>query len=110
MLKKNVIRKNFEFQEIINRKVQIVSKTLILYHRPNKQGLRIGISVSKKFANAVQRNRHKRQVRAILDELKPYDELHHDAIIILRKAFLVLSYQQKMIEIKKILMRLRDEK
>lgn len=109
MLKKNIIRKNFEFQEIINSKVQTVSKTLILYYRPNQNELRVGISISKKFANAVNRNFYRRQVRKILDEIQYYN-LAMDVIIILRKAFLVLNYEQKKQELKKILARLRDAK
>lgn len=109
MLKKNVIRKNFEFQEIIDKKIQLISKTLILYYRTNNQGLRIGISVSKKFANAVNRNRYRRQVRAIMDELNYYN-LKKDVVLILRKSFLTMSYQNKLSEIKKIFTRLENAK
>ncbi|MCK5945887.1 MAG: ribonuclease P protein component [Mycoplasmataceae bacterium] len=105
MLKKNVIKKNFEFQDIIHAKKQKVSKYLVAYTRKNQSELRIGISVSKKFANAVNRNKYRRKVRNILDELNMWS-IKMDVVLILRKAFLNLTFIEMRKEIKSILERI----
>ena len=105
MKKDNTLRKNWEFQKIINNKKQIVSEDLILYYMKNDKNLRVGISISKKFANAVNRNRNKRQVRNALDLINIWD-LKYDVIIILRKNFLLLDFQSKVKKIKEMFERL----
>lgn len=99
MNKEYVIRKNHQFQDIIGKRNQIVSKELIIYKVKNDLNhLRIGISVSKKFANAVGRNRYRRQTRASLDIVNLFNEIPYDIVIILRKPFLKLKFE-KMAEV-----------
>ena len=105
MLKKNVIKKNFEFQDIIHARKQKVSKYLVAYTRKNNDEMRIGISISKKFANAVNRNKYRRKVRSILDSLNMWNK-QVDVVLILRKAFLDLSFKEMTKEIKNILERI----
>ena len=105
MLKKNIIKKNFEFQDIIQKKRQKVSKYLVAYSQNNKDELRVGISISKKFANAVNRNKYRRKVRSILDLLNMWS-IKKDVVLILRKSFLDLSFKEMTEEIKKILERI----
>lgn len=109
MTKNQVVRKNHEFQKIINLKKQVVSRYLVVYYRNNKTGLKVGISVSKKFANAVMRNRYRRQVRHALDQINKWD-IKKDAIIILRKSFFKLSFDKKVEELRKILGRMNNGK
>ena len=105
MLKKNIIKKNFEFQDIIQKKRQKVSKYLVAYSQNNKDELRVGISISKKFANAVNRNKYRRKVRSILDSLNMWS-IKKDVVLILRKSFLDLSFKEMTEEVKKILERI----
>ena len=105
MKKNQVIRKNHEFQDIINKRKHTVSKYLVIYEIPNDTNLRVGISISKKFANAVYRNRYRRQVRAILDTLQPW-ELKKDIVVMLRRPFLELSFSDKTKELKKLFERI----
>ncbi|WKX02486.1 ribonuclease P protein component [Candidatus Mycoplasma mahonii] len=100
MFKKNILRKNYDFQKVINLGNQKVSKYLILYMRENQKELKVGISVSKKFANAVYRNKYKRQVRHLLDILNLYSK-KMDVVLIVRRPFLKLSFTRKLDEIKK---------
>lgn len=108
MLKNNTVKKNFEFQKMINSEKQVISDSLIVYYKKNNKYLRVGISVSKKFANAVYRNKERRQIKGVLDEIKLYD-LKFDVIIIVRKKFLNFNYEIKKREIKKILEGLASE-
>lgn len=108
MQKVNRLRKNQEFQKLIDSKKQIVSNFLIFYFRANNENLKVGISISKKFANAVFRNKYRRQTKAALDQIKPW-ELKFDVVIILRKTFLDLDYEQKTKELNKMFERLKNE-
>lgn len=60
-----------------------------------KNGLtytRVGISVSTKVGNAVVRNRIKRQIRAIVRELVDFNAQSFDIVIIARKPFLDVGF------------------
>ena len=87
MTKNHVIKKNHEFQKIIKKRKQKVSKYLVAYVVENNTELRVGISISKKTANAVYRNRYRRQVRSILDQINVRN-LKKDIVLILRKEFI----------------------
>lgn len=104
MKKNQIIRKNHQFQAIIRSNKQVVSKYVVAYQIGNTTGLRIGISVSKKFANAVYRNKYRRQVRHILDSLDFWDT-KKDVILIIRKSFFNLDHKSKTKQIRHILER-----
>lgn len=94
MKKKNIIKKNTDFQRIIKNKKSYVSKEFIIYiERTNDKEYHFGISVSKKLGNAVTRNKLKRQIKSIIDK-KDYQN-NFNCIIILRKAILKYSFEQK---------------
>ena len=65
--------------------------------------LRIGISVSKKLGNAVIRNRIKRQIRAMCDLLVKYNEKALDVVIIAKKKFLELSFDDNKQNLEQLL-------
>ncbi|WGI36657.1 ribonuclease P protein component [Mesomycoplasma lagogenitalium] len=104
MKKENRLKKNWEFQDVINNKKQIVTKSLILYYK-SFNIFQIGISVPKKFSNAVKRNYYRRQIKSILNKIN-YKEIKFQIVLILRKGFLNLSFQEKENEIIKIFRRL----
>ena len=64
---------------------------------------RIGISVSAKLTNAVNRNRIKRQVRAMCDELVRYNECALDIVIIVRKPYMSKSFDDNKENLKLLL-------
>ena len=85
----NRIRKNSDFGLAINKGNSICLPSYIVYKLETENHYtRVGISVSKKLGKAVVRNRIKRQVRAICDELIKYDDRSLDIVIIVRKPFL----------------------
>lgn len=104
MYKFEIIRKNWEFQKIIDSKKQIVSKNLIFYYQ-QQSFFEIGISIPKKFANSVQRNYFKRQIKSIIHELIIVGFVlpKVKCVLITRKTFLSLSFIQKKEKITKLL-------
>ncbi|ADK69891.1 ribonuclease P protein component [Mycoplasma mycoides subsp. mycoides] len=94
MKNKRVIKKNFEFQEIINYKKTIKNFCFIIYYKDNDQSyLKYGISVGKKIGNAVVRNKVKRQIRMILRQnINEIGTISKDVIILVRKSVLKLKY------------------
>ncbi len=59
-----------------NKGLRVARPGFVLLARPNgSEGLRYGITVTKRIGNAVVRNRMKRRFRALLRELLPGDGL-----------------------------------
>lgn len=94
MKKENIVKKNWEFQKIILLKKQLINKYLIIYYIKNKK-FEIGISIPKKFANAVGRNYLKRQIKSILDKNININDVHYKIILIVRKDFIELPFAKK---------------
>ncbi|AAT28117.1 ribonuclease P protein component [[Mycoplasma] mobile] len=108
MKRKYILKKNWEFQKIIDSKKQFIFPTIILYYKKS-DSFQIGISIPKKFAIAVKRNYLKRQIKSILDQIRPYN-LSYEMILIVRKNYLNLNFLQKQQEIKKIIERISNGK
>ncbi|SJZ56830.1 ribonuclease P protein component [Mycoplasmopsis verecunda] len=107
MKKQYRLRKNWEFNNVLNsgKKNCIANKYLIVYY-VKSNSFRAGITVPKKFANAVGRNLYKRQLRAIVHELNLYD-LNYDFVLIVRKDFIETKYAVKKAAICKIFEKFR---
>lgn len=94
MKKINIIKKNKEFQNILNLRNKYQNKYYNIYiNKKLEKHYRIGISVPKKTSKAVDRNKIKRQIKEILDKNEFNKEL--DYIIITNKHILNLSYIEK---------------
>ncbi len=106
--KNNVVKKNWEFQKILDSHNQVISRNLIIYF--NKSDFfKVGISIPKQFANAVLRNHYKNQIRSILRKID-FSTLNYEPVIIARKVFLSLDWNQKVKEVKKLYERIADGK
>jgi ribonuclease P protein component len=71
MKKINIVKKNLEFNEIIKKGRKYYSDLFFVYILKNSYPYnRYGISVSKKVGNAVTRNKYKRRIKNIIDNLK----------------------------------------
>ena len=93
MKKKYRIKKNEEFSEIINLKHSKADGSFVLYFNTSKLDYsRVGISVSRKLGNAVERNKIKRQVREMIKDIIDFDNFGLDLIIIVRKGYLNKNY------------------
>jgi len=94
MKKKYRIRKNQEFQQIIQKKKFVVNQSFSIYYKVKQEEYgRFGISCGKKIGNAVIRNKVKRQVRMMLLELDAFSK-PFDAIVIIRQTFLEQEYEK----------------
>ncbi|AXE61081.1 ribonuclease P protein component [[Mycoplasma] phocae] len=97
MNKKNIVKKNWEFQKILSKRHQVISKNLIIYFSKSNS-FKVGISIPKQFANAVKRNHFKNQIRSILRQMD-ISKINYETVIIARKTFFNLEWKQKINEI-----------
>lgn len=100
-MKKNLrIKKNEEISKIIKQKNTVGDKYFVVYQLDNEyKHFRMGLSVSKKYGNAVMRNNAKRRVRNVIME---HQYLNKDIFIVIKPATNKLTFA----EIKKDLNRL----
>ena len=88
----NRIKASEDFALAIKKGKVQRNQSYVIHYRENEYGYtRIGISVSSKIGNAVVRNRIKRQIRAICDELLCYTQAV-DVVIVVRKNYLDYSF------------------
>lgn len=98
------IRKNEEFSRIINEKHSVASACFVLYTSLKRESnVRVGISVSKKLGDAVDRNRIKRQVREMARALIDFENDRKDVIIIVRNPYLNNSFEDNKTDLEKLI-------
>ena len=89
------VTRNEEFSEIISQKHSSANAFFVVYYADRKEEhARVGISVSKKLGNAVERNKIKRQVREMVKVLVNFEKCPKDLIIIVRKPYLNRTFAQ----------------
>ena len=85
MRKLYIVKNKYDFDRIIKTGKFRKNKSYVIYYDKNNLPYdRFGISVGKKLGNAVSRNKHKRKLRAIIDNYKKLYVNNRDYIIILR--------------------------
>ena len=90
----NRIKDNEQFAITVKKGEMIKNSSYLIHFLNNElECTRVGISVSKKVGNAVTRNRIKRQVRAMCDSLINYSSHTFDIVIVVRKEFLDISFE-----------------
>ena len=92
MKKKNIIKKELEFTEIIHKCSYLKNDYFVIYFRKNNNFNRYGISVPKKTGKANIRNKIKRRIKNIIDLNEKYIHKSYDYVIIIRKRLIELSY------------------
>ena len=100
MKKEYRVKKTQEFAEIMNNKKFYTCPSFVIYVKPRKEDHpRIGISVGKKMGNAVMRNKVKRQVRMMVQEIYQFNE-NFDTIILIRVKYHEENYRnnKKLLE------------
>ena len=102
------LKSSNDFNKVINNGNKLRSKYLFI-STMKSDDFKVGISVPKKLGNAVFRNKNKRIVRHIIRELKPYDLKVH-MVIILKKEFTELSFDKKLMILKRDLDKVTQQK
>ncbi|KUH47597.1 ribonuclease P protein component [Mycoplasmopsis meleagridis] len=102
------LQKSWEFENVIKTKNQVFDKNLIIYFKPS-DNFKIGITVPKKFCNAVYRNYCKRQLKSIINSLNFYNLKYH-MVMIVRKNFLNISYAEKLEKTRKLFEKIQHGK
>lgn len=85
----NRIKSNEDFVSTVRNGRTLKSPSYIIHYKSNDLKIcRVGISVSKKVAGAVTRNRIKRQIRAMCDSLINYSVHAFDVVIVVKDPYL----------------------
>lgn len=104
MNKARRVRKNEEFSKIIGNKHIFSNASFIIYINERKENnARIGISVSKKLGIAVIRNKIKRQIRMMFNDLIDFDNYPYDLICIVKRSYLDNSFETNKQQLEKLI-------
>ncbi len=102
MKKKYSLTQNHTFNEVLKTGFKKNTNFFLLSKIPKKseqkqlQFLSLGISVPKRYGNSVFRNKQKRQIKAIINDM--IDEIGHqnyNVVILIREPFLLLDFSYK---------------
>lgn len=111
MRKLYIVKESRDFEKIIKIGKVLKNKSYVIYHIENSLSYnRYGISVGKKIGNAVQRNKYKRRLRAIIDNTKKDYINNQDYIIILRGSARDKTYQDLEKDFLALMNNIRKEK
>ncbi|NLX90237.1 MAG: ribonuclease P protein component [Firmicutes bacterium] len=100
------LKKNFQFQKVYRQGKSLSTPTTILFYKKNgaKKNY-LGISISKKIGNSVQRHRLKRVYREAFLKLKGEVKEGYDFIIVARRGTRQISFHDAVNDLWKILSR-----
>lgn len=107
------VKSHEDFQEVIKEKKTLSNRIYVIYYKKNQLNhSRVGISTSKKLGNAVIRNKVRRQIRMMSQEVINFEN-SVDYCIIVRKIYLDGKYEENKKElsilIEKINRRIKNE-
>ncbi len=111
MKKKEVVQKAKDFDLIINKGKRLRNDAFnIFILKENTSFPLFGIAVSKKIANAVYRNKYKRQIRNIVDNNKNSFKNNRKYIIMIKASGIKLSFAEKEIKLMELINKENNEK
>lgn len=98
MKKEFILKKNRDFNNIINNGKVVRSRNFVIYYtKSTEENPKFGFSVGKKIGNAVTRNKVKRQLKNILNKEKYTKNIQ--CVIITKKGILNLNYIEIQMEL-----------
>ena len=93
MKKQYRIKKSQEFEKIMKNRKFFASAGIVLYiKKKEEENARVGITVKRKIGNAVIRNKVKRQIRMMVQEIYEFDE-KFDSILLIKEKYLENDYE-----------------
>ncbi len=95
MKKYEIVKKNTDFNDIINTGKFLKNKYYNIYYKDSDNDFpKFGLAVSKKCGNAVERNKLKRQLRFIIDNNKDLFLSKRSYIVMVRKSIVDISFRE----------------
>ncbi len=113
------LKRRREFQAVAGRGRSAAAAGLVLQARPwgdrpppgVRGGLRYGLTASRKVGRAVRRNRARRRLRALAEEMLPrWAAARHDYVLIARGATVDRPYDELRRDLRRLLRRLGVER
>ena len=93
------VKTHEDFQEVIKEKKTVSNRIYVLYYKKNELNhSRVGISASKKLGNAVTRNKIRRQIRMMAQQVINFEN-SIDYCIIVRKSYLEQTFEDNKKEL-----------
>ncbi len=81
------LKKNYQYNYVYKHAKSVGDRYfLVLYCTSNVAQSKVGFSVSKKYGGAVERNRIRRQMKAVMSALMPQLKSGYNLVIIPRKS------------------------
>ena len=107
MKKEYRVKKSSEIEKIMRIKQSKANQNFVIYKNKNHENthFRFAVSVSKKYGNAVHRNKIKRQVREIISKMDIIDS--YDLFIVVRKNAKPISFQESNESIRSLVIKLK---
>jgi len=104
------LKKRYEFKQtqLSGRRIH-TPHFLIVVHPNALQNSRLGITVTKKVGNAVQRNRIKRVVREVFRRNRSLFPASHDLVFIAKRGAVDIEYGSLLGELQRAAKRLQTE-
>lgn len=94
MKKREIIKKEQTFTEMIKHCPYVKNSYYVIYYRKNNEDTKYGISIPKKTGKANVRNKIKRRIKNIIDTNEKQVHKNYDYVIIIRKRLIELNYQE----------------
>jgi len=99
------IKKNEEFSKAMKGKRLSLDGLSLFYNQNTIGNFRIGISVSKKLANAVERNRLKRRIRDCVMRTLRCETQGYDLVFVAREGVTSADFKQILSTVQKVIRR-----
>lgn len=81
------LKKNYQYNYVYKHSKSVGDRNfLVLYCKSNIAQSKVGFSISKKYGGAVQRNRIRRQMKAVMSTFMPQIKSGYNLVIIPRKS------------------------
>ena len=97
MNKEQILKKNYEIEELIKLRQSVGTKNYILYYKKENEtkDTKIAFSISKKLGNAILRNYQKRVTKEIVREiLKDFEG--YKMLLVIKRSAIDLDYDGKV--------------